>query len=218
MHPTIRLKTGHIVTTCPRCKELPWGLTATQRCLCDGFNLDIGCGPNKQPGYVGMDLRDVPGVDIVWDMQSVEDPPHWAKKLGAKPDPWPFLDNSVDLVLMSHVLEHMKPWCVINVMNELWRVMKGNATAFIAIPHGNSQGYIQDPTHATPFNEATWEYFKPENDILYRIYRPAPWQVLKMNSHPLHNMEVILKPIKPDVAKEQTKDVNGAKGKNSRKK
>ena len=29
-----------------------------------GIRLDIGCGANKQPNFVGIDLRPLPGVDI----------------------------------------------------------------------------------------------------------------------------------------------------------
>ena len=32
-----------------------------------GIQLDIGCGSNKQKGFVGMDKRDIAGVDIVHD-------------------------------------------------------------------------------------------------------------------------------------------------------
>jgi hypothetical protein len=30
-----------------------------------GIRLDIGCGANKQENFVGIDYRDLPGVDIV---------------------------------------------------------------------------------------------------------------------------------------------------------
>ena len=34
-----------------------------------GIRLDIGCGANKAPGFVGMDMRALPGVDIVHDVE-----------------------------------------------------------------------------------------------------------------------------------------------------
>lgn len=31
--------------------------------------LDIGCGGNKQEGFIGMDKRELPGVDIIHDLE-----------------------------------------------------------------------------------------------------------------------------------------------------
>ena len=193
----VRTSSGRIITTCEFCSKLPWTIGATQqRCLCSGFNLDIGCGTKKQPGYVGMDKRDVQSVDIVWDIESVIDPPFYAKRLGAKSELWPFKDNTVDMLLVSHVLEHIKPWGMIDIFNEMWRVVKPVSQVFIGVPHGLSSGQIQDPTHISPFNEATFQYFVPENDVLYPIYQPKPWKIERMSSHPMYNMEVVLSPIK----------------------
>ena len=35
------------------------------------IRLDVGCGSNKQHGYVGMDIRKIKGVDIVHDAERV---------------------------------------------------------------------------------------------------------------------------------------------------
>lgn len=54
--------------------------------------LDLACGQNKQAGFVGMDVFPYPGVDIV----------HNALKF-----PWPLPDESVDMIVASHFLEHV---------------------------------------------------------------------------------------------------------------
>jgi SAM-dependent methyltransferase len=54
--------------------------------------LDIACGQNKQKGFVGMDMFPYPGVDVV----------HSALEF-----PWPFPDESVDMAVASHYLEHI---------------------------------------------------------------------------------------------------------------
>ena len=178
---------------CVWCLALPWGKEANRRCLCSGFNLDLGCGGNKQPGFIGMDKRDLPSVDIVWNIESMEErcPVHAPSK------PWPFKDNTVDRMLSSHVLEHMKPWLTIDILNEAWRVCKPESQFMVAVPYAGSFGYYQDPTHINPFNEATWAYFDPEHKSgLYNIYKPKPWKIVRCNFSPLHNMEVILEPRK----------------------
>jgi hypothetical protein len=64
------------------------------------------------------------------------------------------------------------------------------------MPHGRSDGFLQDPTHCNPRNETTWAYFDPEEHVtggqLWRIYRPKPWQIKVLTWNPAGNMEVVL--------------------------
>lgn len=125
--------------------------------------LDIGCGNNKQDGFIGIDKRELKNVDVVHDIEIF---------------PWPFKDNSFITALMSHVFEHIKPWLSIDVMNEIHRVLVNDGQLAISCPYGWSGGYIQDPTHCNPVNEVTWQYFDPEYP-LYSIYEPKPWKIEK---------------------------------------
>lgn len=148
-----------------------------------GIRLDIGCGEAKQPGWVGMDMRDMPGVDIVWNAEDM---------------PWPLPDESVIVAMASHLVEHINPHGggFIRFMDEVWRVMKFDGEFAISTPHGSSQGFLQDPTHCNPCNEATWAYFDPlepnTQGNLYRIYKPKPWRIKHLNWSPTANMEVVL--------------------------
>lgn len=132
------------------------------------INLDVCCGAVKQEGWTGMDQRNLPGVDIVHDVEDL---------------PWPLVDNSCKAVLLSHALEHLNPKYNIDVFNEIWRVMRPNGKLFIAVPYANSTGGHQDPTHMRPgFNEQTFAYFCPviqdKPSPLYECYRPKPWKVV----------------------------------------
>jgi SAM-dependent methyltransferase len=145
-----------------------------------GINLDIGCGANKQPGFVGMDIRKEPGVDIVQDLET---------------QPWCLPDECVSFVVASHVLEHINParFGFINVMNEIWRICKPGAQFAIAVPYAGSPGYWQDPTHVNPINEVTWAYFDPlDRSGLWNIYKPKPWKILKCTFQMEGFMEVLL--------------------------
>ena len=33
-----------------------------------GLQIELGCGPNKRPGFVGIDNQEFPGVDIALDV------------------------------------------------------------------------------------------------------------------------------------------------------
>ena len=145
------------------------------------MQLDVGCGENKQPGFVGMDLRKLKGVDIVHDVESF---------------PWPLGDGGCITVLASHLIEHIKPWFSIPFMDECWRVLEVNGTLVLSTPYPGSRGFWQDPTHCNGWNEATFQYFDP-NYPLYQIYKPKPWKIQK--GFPVYqaqgNLEVILKKV-----------------------
>ncbi len=126
-----------------------------------GIRLDIGCGENKQKGFVGMDKRDLKGVDIVHDLEKF---------------PYPLEDESCLVIMGSHIVEHIKPWLMIDFMNELWRITKFEGQLALAHPYGWSHGFIQDPTHCNPCNETTWTYFDPRNPM-WNIYKPLPWTI-----------------------------------------
>ena len=154
-----------------------------------GIRLDIGCGANKQPGFVGIDQRELPGVDIVWNVEQT---------------PWPLPDECVLVAMASHLIEHINPagGGFLRFMDEVWRVLKFDAQFAIALPYAGSPGYWQDPTHCNGCNEATWAYFDPlephTGGALYRIYRPKPWKIQTLVWEPMANMEVILQKRRPD--------------------
>ena len=175
-----------------------------------GIKLDIGCGANKQGAdWVGMDMQDLPGVDVVHDLLDF---------------PYPFPDDSVLIAKASHLLEHIPKTQVIErsgklqtiyplmmVMNEIWRIMKPDGQFLVSVPHGASHGFIQDPTHAAPLNETTWAYFDPlaYDGMLYKFYKPRPWKIKTdatgeplLYFDPSSNMEVVLIKRRMDVSYE----------------
>jgi len=122
------------------------------------MKLDLGCGSKKLDGFTGMDNRDLYEVDIVHDIEDI---------------PWPVGTETVEAIEASHVLEHIKPWKIFDVMNEAWRVCRYKAGIDIKVPIGLA--YALDPSHTILFNIASFFYFQPEKD-LYQTYKPKPWK------------------------------------------
>lgn len=129
----------------------------------NGIMLDLGCGENKNPRFVGIDKRDLPGVDIVHDLEIF---------------PWPLPDECCLSIVASHLVEHIKPWLTIDFFNEIWRIMKPDGKLAISTPYAGSIGFWQDPTHCNGFIPATFQYFDPDFP-LYQIYKPKPWKTEK---------------------------------------
>jgi SAM-dependent methyltransferase len=126
-----------------------------------GIRLDIGCGGNKNEGFVGMDKRSVEGVDIVHDLEVF---------------PYPLEDECCLTIVGSHIVEHIKPWLMNDFMNELWRIMKPGGQLAFAHPYGVNPLFVQDPTHCNPCSQTTWLYYDPRNP-LWGIYKPKPWLI-----------------------------------------
>lgn len=101
------------------------------------LKLDLGCGPNKKPGYLGVDRYSFPNVDFV-------------TPLGDRLVKWPFADNSVEDVHCSHFLEHLTQDERAYFMNELFRVLTPGGKALFITPHWCSNRAYGDITHKWP--------------------------------------------------------------------
>ena len=115
------------------------------------INLDLGSGPNKKDGFIGVDKYKMKGVDVVCDLGK---------------EKWPWKDNSVDEVNCTHFLEHLTnfngKWERTHFFNELYRVMKKGAKATLVFPHWCSNRYYGDPTHCEPFSEFGFYYLSKD--------------------------------------------------------
>lgn len=147
-----------------------------------GIRLDIGCGANKQPNFLGMDKRKLKGVDIIHDLEVF---------------PYPLPNDICLTIIGSHIIEHIKPWLMLDFMNELWRVAKVGCQLMLSMPYGVSHGFVQDPTHCNPCNETTFQYFCPDYP-LYQIYQPKPWKILPPTPvwQANGNLEILMEKVK----------------------
>jgi predicted SAM-dependent methyltransferase len=99
------------------------------------IRLDLGCGPNKREGFIGVDVLQFDGkVDVVTDLTK----------------PWPWENDSVEEVHCSHTLEHFTMPERCHFARELARVLKPGAKATIITPHWMHERSYGDPTHQWP--------------------------------------------------------------------
>lgn len=112
------------------------------------MKLDLGCGPRKKEGFLGVDQYAMEGVDVV---------------LNIGVDPWPWEDGTVEEINASHFLEHLTAAQRVHFMNEACRVMKDGAKATIITPHWASNRAYGDFTHQwPPVAEMFYYYLKRE--------------------------------------------------------
>lgn len=148
-----------------------------------GLLLDISPIPNKQKGFLGMAERKHSNVDIVHDLEKF---------------PWPLRDNSCHIVIGHFIIQKIKPWLMVNLMNELWRVIKSGGQLALSMPYAGSPGYWSDPQNCNACNESTFFYFDPQYKDLYSYYEPKPWMIEKGSPQWVvgGNLEIAMRPRK----------------------
>lgn len=129
-------------------------------------SLDLGSGPVPKNPYGadevwGVDITPFPDVDNV-------------KQWDAVMDAIPFETSSVDYVVCTDFLEHVPRivylWSeaarqtynvnpFIQVMSEVWRVLKPGGQFLAKTPAFPRAEAFQDPTHVNIITENTWDYF-----------------------------------------------------------
>lgn len=176
-----------------------------------GINIELGGGNNPNPGFINIDILPLDNVDIVWDLERTPWPlpdecahkavashvlehlnPHGGDKR---------LQGLIDLLVDKKVItrteaetEIGKPGSgFINVMDEVWRVLKPKGQFAFVVPYAESHGMFQDPTHMNFINETTMLYFDPlDPSLLYQFYQPKPWRVVRQFVQRAGLLEVLL--------------------------
>jgi predicted SAM-dependent methyltransferase len=113
--------------------------------------LDLGCGPNKAPGRLGIDMLDFPCVDIVADLNKG----------------FEFLpDSSVDEIHSRSLFEHIDD--LGSFMTEIVRILKADGKCYLFVPHFSNPYYYSDYTHKSFIGLYTFYYFVDEDQQLTR--------------------------------------------------
>lgn len=142
------------------------------------MKLNLGCGSVILKDFVNVDKFDFYKPNIVHDLEVF---------------PYPFQDNSVDEIILSHVLEHIGqiPDVFNEIIKELYRICKNGSSINITVPHPRHDDFISDPTHVRPITLRTlsmydqklnkiWEEKNASNTPLGLIHN-VNFQILSVN-------------------------------------
>jgi len=110
--------------------------------------LDIGCGANKVPGAIGMDINPRTAADVIHDLDDL---------------PYPFADDEFDEVIGRHVIEHVRD--PMAVMNELHRITRPGGTVKLVAPHWTNPDFATDLTHRNHLNSYSFRNFTDERAV-----------------------------------------------------
>lgn len=131
--------------------------------------LNLGTGNKPIEGAINHDLRldpKRPWVTVAHDLNEL---------------PWPWKDNSFDLVVACAVLEHLR----INLMEsvgECWRILRPGAILYLKLPWWKGENSWMDPTHYWKFSTQTLDFFDPDTKLGrdYAFYdRDRKWKIVQ---------------------------------------
>ena len=119
------------------------------------LRLNLGCGVNKMDGYLNVDKFDYGKPDLVMDLEQT---------------PWQFADDSVDEIMLNHILEHLgkDTQTFFAIIKEIYRVCKNNALIEINVPHPRHDNFINDPTHVRIVTPALMGLFSKKNCLRWK--------------------------------------------------
>jgi len=83
------------------------------------IKLNLGCGSDIKPGYCNIDVRHIPGINLVQDVTDLKN----------------FDDNTVDEILAKDVLEHFPRIRTAPVLHEWKRVLKSGGLLRLCFPN-----------------------------------------------------------------------------------
>ena len=128
------------------------------------LKLNLGCGGRKMAGFVNVDCVAACQPDLVVNLEQV---------------PWPWENDSVDEIVLHHVLEHLgqRPETFLAIVKEMYRVCRDGARIEIVVPHPRSDNFLGDPTHVRPVTAATL--------VLFDQRRNRQWAAIGAANTPL---------------------------------
>lgn len=109
--------------------------------------LHIGSGSRVLFGADTVDILDLPGVQTVHDLDIF---------------PWPYSDNSYDLIYAHNVFEHLEDQ--VKTMEEIWKILKPSGRVVITVPYFRSIDAFTDSTHEHFFTSRSLNYFIDEKN------------------------------------------------------
>lgn len=142
------------------------------------MKLHLGCAEKHLEGYTNVDVRDLPGVDLVENIMTLDS----------------IKDSTVDLIYASHVLEHVGRREYMDVLRRWFAVLKEGGVLRIAVPdfetvveHYNEnkdlsvlRGFLYGgQTYVQNYHYCAWDFETLKNDLLevgFKIAERYDWR------------------------------------------
>ena len=128
--------------------------------------LNLGCGNQLIDGAVNHDRTlHRSGIDVAHDLNEL---------------PWPWADESFNMIVALAVLEHLK-LTLIESVSECWRILRPDGIVYLKLPHWQHEHSYVDPTHYWAFSLRTCDVFDPATRYgkQYGFYCDRKWTIIE---------------------------------------
>jgi hypothetical protein len=130
-----------------------------ERASTDGARLNLGCGHILLDGYVNIDARNLPGIDVVTDVTTL-----------------PFKEGTVQEIFSAHVLEHFPQQELARKLLPYWRRLLAAGGMFRAVVP-DAEKMISELTQGRyPFSEFREVFFGGQEyggDFHFNLFTPT---------------------------------------------
>jgi len=141
------------------------------------LKLDFGSGRAKLDGYITIDKDPAVGADICVDIERMKfDGCVLCDANGEVVDDIMF--DGIDEIRAYHFLEHIDPKYKVKIMRLIFDVLKPGGIVDIEVPCFPHDAAVQDPTHVSFWNVASFWYFTKGNKFgeAFAARCSKPWQ------------------------------------------
>lgn len=132
--------------------------------------LNLGAGNHLAPDAVNHNLvKHRPEIDMAWNLNDL---------------PWPWEDESFDLVMASSVFEHLRI-DLLTALNECWRILRPGGRLRVKLPHWQHDNAYADPTHWRAYSMRVFDAVDPDTKLGQELifYTNRKWKILKIGSN-----------------------------------
>jgi len=85
----------------------------------EGKKINLGCGPDRRPGWINVDVDQGHRPDVVWDLNEL---------------PYPFEDSSADRIYAAQLVEHLALH-TIDFFRESYRILRADGVLEVVMPN-----------------------------------------------------------------------------------
>ena len=111
--------------------------------MTNSIKLNLGCGKDIQEGYINIDIRELPGVDLVRDLR----------------EPLPYNDYCIDEIRAIDVLEHFSWRDTDRIFKDWVRVLKPGGLIIVCVPNIKAHIELLQMGAVDKRYDGAWGYF-----------------------------------------------------------
>lgn len=134
--------------------------------------INVGCGHIQPDGYINVDIRDVPGIDIISSASAL-----------------PFADNLLDEIYCSHLVEHFTELELERIIfPHWWKKLNSDGILKVIVPDAQSMmtAYLRGEMSFDDLRKVTYGAQDYEGDFHYTMFTVDSLKVLLEKSNFTH--------------------------------